>query len=50
MINVPEWPELAQKLEAHFVDYWTKKATLDEAVKAANKEAYDILKKAGYYD
>ncbi len=50
MVNIPEWPELAQKIQAHFVTYWTKQKSMDEVVVAAEKEAYEILRKAGYYD
>jgi ABC-type glycerol-3-phosphate transport system substrate-binding protein len=50
MVNIPEWPELAQKIQAHFVNYWTKQKSMDEVVVAAEKEAYEILRKAGYYE
>lgn len=49
MFMIPEWPELSYKLETHFVDYWTRKKSLDEALKAADKEAYEIMEKAQYY-
>jgi sorbitol/mannitol transport system substrate-binding protein len=49
MYNIPEWPELAYKLETHFVDYWTRKKNLNDALTEADKEAHEILQRAGYY-
>jgi ABC-type glycerol-3-phosphate transport system substrate-binding protein len=49
MLQIPEWPELSFKIEAAFVEVWTKQKPLQKALDDAAIEVRGILERAGYY-